>query len=499
MTTVLLGGWAFLVPEGTRPHWWHWTIGGVVLVASLGSWHGQRLATTARRWTAMMWRNRRRRRGAPLPVAEAEECADPDTALQARIVIQLRPQAHMLSTPGDGRDQLPWEFVTSWLDRYGVRIDELTVCSVTATPPPSALRTAVAALVTARTPQRRDTWLTYRLSADNNVAALLARGTTVGAHGEGEGGDVPGRAVLAEVTARRLVAEFRERGWWATVHDRQAPLPRFVAPSARRRRECWTGTEHSDGFRAVYTVDPQRVAAIIDQLPTLTAKATWMTVTIRPHPGQAYGVEACLGTVTPTRPPRVPLAGLRGFHGLHHLAAKALTVHGFEAGDEVPRPAGTGSAVVDLGSVEWPTAAAGVPLGRNRSRQPIYLGVQSAEPVRITVTGTSEFHVGIVGRLALSGLPIAIYTAIPNRWTQLANHAAPQQVLLNPSTATEDTIVVTDGSVDPPIATGAFTVALRRPQNAPAPPTTVVITQDRRKDLLTVTTPRGAEWLSTQL
>lgn len=195
----------------------------------------------------------------------------------------------------------------------------------------------------------------------------------------------------------------------------------------------------------------------------------------------------------------MPLAGLRGFHGLHHLAAKALTVHGFEAGDEVPRPAGTGSAAVDLASIEWTTAAAGVPLGLNRNRQPIYLGVQSAEPVRITVTGTSEFHVGIVGRLALSGLPIAVYTAIPNRWAQLANHAAPQQVWLNPSTVTVDTIVVTDGSVDPPIATGAFTVALRRPQNVPAPPTTIVITQDRRKDLFTVTTPRGAEWLSTQL
>lgn len=261
LTTVLLGGWAFLVPEGTRPHWWHWTIGGVVLVASLGSWHGQRLATTARRWTAMMWRNRRRRRGAPLPVAEAEECADPDTALQARIVIQLRPQAHMLSTPGDGRDQLPWEFVTSWLDRYGVRIDELTVCSVTATPPPSALRTAVAALVTARTPQRRDTWLTYRLSADNNVAALLARGTTVGAHGEGRAAMSP----AVPCSPRSPPA-----GSWQSSGS--------VAGGPR----CMTGRRHSHGLLRRRRGDAAS-AGRGPSIPTASAPCTQLTRSVWPR------------------------------------------------------------------------------------------------------------------------------------------------------------------------------------------------------------------------
>ena len=66
-------------------------------------------------------------------------------------MLHLRPHPHALTTPGDTSDQLPWEFVTSWLNRYGVRADALTITAVTRTPPPSGLRTDSAALLTGRT------------------------------------------------------------------------------------------------------------------------------------------------------------------------------------------------------------------------------------------------------------------------------------------------------------------------------------------------------------
>jgi hypothetical protein len=43
-------------------------------------------------------------------------------------------------------------------------------------------------------------------------------------------------------------------------------------------------------------------------------------------------------------------------------------------------------------------------------------------------------------------------------------------------------------------------VVLRRPQAAPPPATTIVITQDpRRPELFTITTARGRQWLSLRL
>ena len=106
---------------------------------------------------------------------------------------------------------------------------------------------------------------------------------------------------------------------------------------------------------------------------------------------------------------------------------------------------------------------------------------------------------GIIARLALSGLPVAVYAADPRQWAALANHAAAQQIQIRPPAGPPPgAIVVTDGSVEAPA--GAITVTLRRPQTAHAPATTIVITQDgRRPDLFWVTTAHGRVWLSTRL
>lgn len=506
LVSVLLLGWAALVPVGGRLLWWHYLIGVALILAFLGSWHGQHVSTSVRRWVRVATYNRRQRVRATQPqrLHEAQEptphTSVRSTTLQARIVIHLRPHPHGLTTPDDTADQMPWRFVTSWLHRYGVRADEQTITSVTRTPAPSGLRTDSAPLLTNRTPQQRDTWLTYTLRADQNVGVLVAHQTTMGTASPDSSAepdqdlDAPQRAALADTTARRLVAELREQGWLATLVGDDEPLPQFVPSTAIVRRETWTATEYTDGFRALYAVEPGSLADVLQALPALGTKALWVSLSIRSRGNQPTTAAACVGTLTGTQPARDPLAGLAGFHGLHRQLTPALSVTGLDHA----LPAAQMEIPDDLAALQWPTSAPGVPIGYNRSRQPVYLGLASPEPVRITVTGTREFHIGIVARVALSGLPVALYISDPRAWETLANHAAPQQFSIAPAAPPPHGIVVTDGTSESPAS--PIMVTLRRPQSSKAPATTIVITQDgRQASVFRIITPQGEQLLSTRL
>src|SRR5262249_39156567 len=139
LTSVLLLGWALLVPAAAQPAWWHMLLAPVLVAAFLGSWHGQHLSRIVGRWALMAWRNHRLRphpRAAPAglgrqPTSESAEPARPARVLEATTVIHLRPHPHSLATPAEHDDQLPWKFIVGWLHRYGVRADALTVCSMT--------------------------------------------------------------------------------------------------------------------------------------------------------------------------------------------------------------------------------------------------------------------------------------------------------------------------------------------------------------------------------
>ena len=162
---------------------------------------------------------------------------------------------------------------------------------------------------------------------------------------------------------------------------------------------------------------------------------------------------------------------------------------GFEH-DDFDLPA-TEVAWEPITGLRWPTSAAGVPIGFNRNREPVYLGIVSPEPVRITVTGTRQFHVGIVARSGSVRACRWPCTPLTRRqWTALANHGAPQQFSIRPVTPSPGSIVITDGTVEAP--SGPITVMLRRPQSAQAPSTTIVITQDgRRANLFHINTAHG--------
>lgn len=505
---LLLLAWALLLPKGTAVQWWHYAIAAAVTLAFVGSWHSQHFSTVTGRWVPMALHNRRQRtqRSKRSPAAGSHHNTPSRTApdkpepLQARIVVHLRPQPHQLTTAEDETDQLPWEFITSWLHRYGVRAVALDVCSITRTPPPSGLRSDSGSLVGGPNTQHHDTWLTYTLRAEDNVGALTARGTTMDTPIEALADDQargPHRTGLADTTARRLVAELRERGWLATLGPDAGQAPQFVPDSATVRRETWTGTEYSDGFRAIYAVQPDALRDVLKALPTLNTKATWVLVTVRAHGNQPMTVEAAVGTLTASRPPRHLLAGLDGFHGNHRRLIPALGING--SGVPAREVARIPISVDDLAALRWPTSAKGIPIGFNRRRQPVYLGLASPEPVRITVTGTRAFHVGVIARLALWGMPIALYTAEPRQWAALANHAAPEQFQMRPHTPDPEAIVVSDGSCEVP-AGGAITVTLRRPQSAEPPATTIVITQNvTNPDLFDISTADQRQLLSSRL
>ena len=59
LVSLLLLGWAALLPPGRQPQWWHYAIGAALILAFLGSWHGQHVSTAVRRRTPMSIYNRR--------------------------------------------------------------------------------------------------------------------------------------------------------------------------------------------------------------------------------------------------------------------------------------------------------------------------------------------------------------------------------------------------------------------------------------------------------
>ena len=127
LASLLLLGWAALLPAGKAPQWWHYAAAAVLILAFVGSWHGQLVSTVVARWTPMALHNRRERsrhtsgqgtRRRDNGAREPQRPTAPRTAaLEADIVIHLRPHPHALTTRGDRNDQLPWEFITAWLNR----------------------------------------------------------------------------------------------------------------------------------------------------------------------------------------------------------------------------------------------------------------------------------------------------------------------------------------------------------------------------------------------
>ena len=379
---------ALAFPAATSIRWLQPAIavlaGLIAATAVLGYRDHQHLSTRLRLGIALSRRNHHRTHttASAQPAAAPQRVTHPE---QVSTTMQLRTQPHRLSTGTDPADQLPWQLIAGWCDRYGIRT-RITVTTITTTPPASTLRTENRALLAGRT-QHRDTYLTVTIDARENLPALHARTT-----------DSPEQtpihtalSVLADTTSRRLAAHLQAHGWLLTACDpaSTAHLPTFTPAAAPTHTETRTHTSHPDGHRTTYTIDPTRLPEALTALARQPSIDTWTAITLTATPN---GIAATATAATHTRtPPTVnDLPGLTPNHGRHHHIGTTLS-----ATSHTPPTPATPVAPTTLAAAPWPTTATGIPIGYNRHRQPIYCDLHAPQHVHITITGTPDFHTAI--------------------------------------------------------------------------------------------------------
>lgn len=481
---ILILGWALLIPSGHRVLWWHLLIAAVAVLVVLASWQGHHLTSIVRLRTTMALHNyrlRNPRRGASAESEQEVVDREPD-GLSTSFTLLLRPPPHMPTTSDSAYQQLPWALIVAWLDRYGVHARSVYALAETTTPAPSHLRRSAGAAVGAEHTQHHNTWLTYTFDAVDNLAAMQARRADLDA--------------VVGTVSRRLLGELREQGWQATIVD-DDELPSFLNPRAPLRRESWTAAEYVDGYRSVYRVRRGELAAVMADLVHQPTINTWVGCTISARDSRSVSVRAHVATRTPARPENPPTGGLEGFDGRHSATARDVSatvpILDVDTGDVM--------TIEQLAQVPWAVSAPGVPIGTASGRT-VYLPLASQASLRINIEGTSWFHKAMITRLALSGLPIALYVATEepaggrhgeptaSDWSKLINAAAPQQISLASSAPSPGGIVVADGSR--PAPAGHIMVALLRPRAAGGATPVIVLKQHAEDpELLTMTTPAG--------
>ena len=291
-------------PWRSTRDYWVLGIAAAVVVLLFGWWRGLYLTTILRRRLAVMGR-----RGEPVR----------QTAPAATTTALLR-----IGPPVGDPDALPLPLVARYLDRYGIRADNVRITSRD----------------NASDASRRETWIGLTVSAADNLAALRARSSRIPLH------------ETAQVAARRLADHLREIGWEANTVGPDE-VPRLLAPNAR---ETWRGLRRgASDYVAAYQV------RVDDRLPeTLEA--------IRSHPareictaleiagdGTHNTIAAACAFLTDTPPAGVaPVAGLTPQRGNHRRALTALDLLSTQRLDgHTDEPAGL------LARLRWPTPVAG--------------------------------------------------------------------------------------------------------------------------------------------
>ncbi|BBY65586.1 type VII secretion protein EccE [Mycolicibacterium helvum] len=258
-------------PWRTAPDRWLLGVAVVIVAALFGSWRRLHLTTIVRRRLQLSLARGRVDRGA-YPLVEFME-ADARATVVLRVI--------------DGGDRaLPLDLISSYLDRYGMRCESVRVTSRDGT--------------TGRT-----TWVGLTMSAAANLAALHARSTAI-----------PLRQ-SADVTARRLADELRERGWLVSGVD--IDVPDLVGPQAK---ELWRAVvDEPKGYVAAYSIAGNALAESLTRLWSQGFDEVWTAIEF-----SARGVAAACAIRTAEVPKAVaPLAGLTVRHGTQWQAVRALS------------------------------------------------------------------------------------------------------------------------------------------------------------------------------
>ncbi|AGZ50058.1 type VII secretion protein EccE [Mycobacterium kansasii] len=289
-----------------------WVLAVAVLsvVVLLSYWRGVHLTTNARRRMAIT-RGRRpgihRRRGS-LFSASIDETA---TAL-----IRVEPRAGR-------RDALPLPLIASYLDRYGIRTDNIRIIN-------NEKITGIG-----------QTWIALTVSAIANLAALQARAAHIPLD------------QTTHVVARRLADHLHELGWTTRV-ARPGDLPQFGAGTGR---ETWRAVVRNDGvdYLAAYRIDiTDELPDVFTQIRSHPVAESWVVLEIaRAATGFSLGAACVFRTAAMPRR-RAPLAGMTPQHGNHRQALMALdpfAAQRLEGHTAVPDEL--------LGRLLWPVLARG--------------------------------------------------------------------------------------------------------------------------------------------
>ncbi|TGD84439.1 type VII secretion protein EccE [Mycolicibacterium sp. CH28] len=257
-------------PWRTVPERWALGVAVGVMALLFGWWRGLHLTTIVRRRFGLLFGRRRLECGVPPAVTL--------TGTDARTTAVLR-------VIDGGHRGVPFDLIAGYLDRYGLRCDAVRVTS-------------------RDTPAGRTTWIGLTMSVAANLPALQARSTKI-----------PLRRT-ADLTARRLADELRERGWAVTGTD--LAVPDLLGSQAR---EHWRAVaDGSSGFVAAYSI-------AVDTLPeTLTAlwsegfDELWTAIEV-----SGGGLAAACAIRTEALPgSKAPLDGLVVRAGTQWAALRAL-------------------------------------------------------------------------------------------------------------------------------------------------------------------------------
>ncbi|OYN76085.1 type VII secretion protein EccE [Mycolicibacterium sphagni] len=257
-------------PWHTEPHRWAFAVAAAVVLALFGSWRGLHVTTILMRRLVLLRRKQRRERGAHQLVEQIG--ADARTTVVLRVV-------------DAGAQDLPVDLIAGYLDRYGVRCESVRLTS---------RDTAIG----------RTTWIGLTMSAAANLTALQARSTRI-----------PLRKT-ADLTARRLADELRERGWAVTATDLK--IPDMLGPQVT---EHWRAVaDGQSGYVAAYGVDGDSVPESLAALRSHGFGEVWTAVEL-----SRGGVAVACAIRTPNLPgAAAPADGLVLRRGAQRDALRAL-------------------------------------------------------------------------------------------------------------------------------------------------------------------------------
>jgi type VII secretion protein EccE len=293
---------AMAYPSPSTVDRWLLGVAGAAVIVLFAWWRGSFLTTIVGRRLAMLHRRNH--------TDDVPQCSAYTTVL-----LRVDP-----SEPGVG---LPLPLIAGYLDRYGIRCDNVRITS----------------RVTATT---CTTWIGLTIGAVDNLAALRARSPRI-----------PLRD-MAEIAARRLADHLRETGSNVAIAETADP------PARASAKETWRALRDDSGYVAAYRVAvDDGLADTLDEIRSLPSPETWTALEITGTAANP-GIAVVCAVRTDDRPPRsAPIRGLTLLRGRQRPAL--TTLHPLSADRLDARPVALPVDLLDR--LRWPAGSSAAAVG----------------------------------------------------------------------------------------------------------------------------------------